>query len=56
MSNFRAFFAFMGALTLVGEVLLAVEIDRVVVGRNCEDRIVEGDGSTGFASVDVINF
>ena len=56
MSYLGTFFALVSTLTLVGKILLAVQINSMVIGLNCEDRIVKSDGSTGLASVNVINF
>jgi len=54
---FGTFFAFVSALTLVGEELLAIEINSVFVRLfHSENRIVERDSSAGFATIDVINF
>jgi len=51
-----ALFGLVGTLAVVGQVLFDIEVDGVVVGLDGEDRILEVDGSTGFVSVDVINF
>jgi hypothetical protein len=56
MGVLTTFLGFVGALTIVSQILFAIEVDCMLVGLNGEDRIVKSDGSTGFASVDVIDF
>ena len=55
VADFGSVLSLVSTLTLVGQILLNVEIDRVVVRLDAEDRRIKGYFLSRFGSVDFVN-